>query len=108
MAIELDFSNIMKVGLLVKTRNSINYQSNGNCYSPQIYWPNFSKEMCFSLREVVIYLFPTFCLRDSLLFQGKSTLVWSQSIRRHFIPWDSSMEKFFMGLSFNRISIQPY
>ena len=50
----------LKLGLLITTQNSINYQSNGICYSPQIYWTSLSKEICFSLKEVVICLFPTF------------------------------------------------
>ena len=42
----LDFFQL-KLGLLITTQNSINYQSNGICYSPQIYWTSLSQEICF-------------------------------------------------------------
>ena len=58
-------------GLLIKAQNSTNYQSNRICYSPQRYWPSLSKEICFSLREVVICLFPTFCPWRLIFVSGK-------------------------------------
>ena len=58
-------------GLLIKAQNSTNYQSNRICYSPQRCWPSLSKEICFSLREVVICLFPTFCPWRLIFVSGK-------------------------------------